>query len=91
MVVGWLGDGDLQELELGAEVIQELGPLDVGFAHIKVTPKVDGNIWISISDFFNYSRQLGQLLDKLAFLSECGKINGNVNSQSRARRVEKNW
>ena len=90
MVIGWFGNGDLQELELRAEVIQKLIPIDVGLADIKVTSEVEWNIWMSIINILNYSRQLGQLLKKLAFFSESGKINGNMNTESRARRVEKN-
>lgn len=72
MVIGWFGNWDLQELELRAEVIQKLSPIDVGLAHIEVASEVEWNIWMSIINILNYSRQLGQLLKKLAFFSKSG-------------------
>ena len=56
-MVGRKGKRYVEKVKLSRKVVKQIGPLGVGASDIEITSKIDRNIWVSISNFFNTVRE----------------------------------
>ena len=78
VVIGFVGDWDVLEGEVGDEVIQNVDPLLVVVVHISISPYEENGIRICLNKFFNAYLKLGHFSNKLNIFAMCREVNTDM-------------